>query len=108
MRLAALLLPVALLTGCASTQASATPESTPNLQDAYIKVMHAVYPEADNASIITLGKTVCAGLDAGRTPDALAQDMLATGRTNEAGTRVIIRGAVAVYCPKHADIVPPQ
>jgi len=100
---------VLALAGCSSAPApQAKPTVNPSTEAAYLTIMNAVWPGATDASVITLGHTVCQSLDLGKTPDQVAATLLTTGEINEAGTRVLLRASVVTYCPAHEDVVPAQ
>ena len=97
---------VLALAGCSSAS-TAAPKTT-GTEAQYLTIMNVVWPGASDASVITLGHTVCQSLDLGQTPDQVAATLLTTGEINEAGTRVLLRASVVTYCPTHEDVVPAQ
>lgn len=97
---------IVLLAGCSSAKADSAPSTSPNQGD-YLQLARVVVPHGTDADLIDLAQTICHALDQRRTPEDIKQRMLGTGVVNAAGTRVLLRASVAIYCPEHSDVVPP-
>jgi len=100
--LAALSIPVmvgaALITASAVAVADAT-------DDAFIAKLHSLgftWPAGDDSDIVSMGHQICADRSAGKTPDAIAQDIHSTlgpkGITF-ADVTSMVSAAESTYCP---------
>ena len=88
----------ALLTSTATAVADVT-------DDAFVTQMHKLgftWPAGDDSTIVSMGHQICADRTAGKTPDAIAQDIHSTlgpkGITF-ADVTSMVSAAESTYCP---------
>ena len=76
--LAKLTIPVMVGTALAVSTAIASADAT---DDTFVGKMHSLgftWPAGDDSAIVSMGHQICADRNAGKTPDAIAQDIHST------------------------------
>lgn len=91
--------------GCSSSGSSTPSPGSPEAEDAYYTVIHAVVPDLSRENVLKVGHAVCDGLDASPTLASYAKLIQAAGKSTDVlKGKVMVDGAVGAFCPTHDDL----
>jgi hypothetical protein len=110
-RLAALVLVLAAVAGCAAQPAAPAGDADTDqeVEDLYIDYVRSrtSFADASRQDIIDVAQAACAELDRGASGYDLVAEMVAAGRgssdTLVEDLTVVVGAGVAAYCPEHVD-----
>ncbi len=101
-RLATLTIPVMVGAALISSTAVAMADATDDAFIAQMQKLGFTWPAGDDSSIIAMGHQICADRVAGKTPDAIAQDIdstLGAKGITFADVTSMVSAAESNYCP---------